>query len=184
MNATRLRRLAYAIPRLPLAVAWSVIESRILGAAAFISRSGIPLSDFSAARESINLLRKVDDALELIGHHDSRRMRRIRADVSRIVVADMPGLRGLHLSRGRACYVHRSFVELRSPGLIALTIVHEATHRRIEQSGVWYWPDLKSRIEARCLREQVSFAQLLPRGSFSDVDEWLGRAVRDDHSDH
>lgn len=45
---------------------------------------------------------------------------------------------------------------------IATTIVHEATHARLERYGVEYKQELRTRIEAICFRRELAFAARLP----------------------
>ncbi|MHC2436808.1 hypothetical protein [Bradyrhizobium sp. USDA 4451] len=45
---------------------------------------------------------------------------------------------------------------------IASTIVHEATHARLESCGIEYYEKDRHRIEAICLRRELSFLAGLP----------------------
>ena len=47
-------------------------------------------------------------------------------------------------------------------GDIASTIVHEATHARLERMGIAYKPDRRLRIEQACYRRQLAFVRNLP----------------------
>ena len=49
-----------------------------------------------------------------------------------------------------------------STAQIAMRIVHEATHARIDQNGLRYTASRRGRIEARCVSEEIAFAQRLP----------------------
>jgi hypothetical protein len=44
---------------------------------------------------------------------------------------------------------------------ISLVIIHEAAHARIAKAGVHYWPDLRQRIESRCILEEMGFCRRL-----------------------
>ncbi|MDR3467333.1 MAG: hypothetical protein P4M07_15485 [Xanthobacteraceae bacterium] len=44
---------------------------------------------------------------------------------------------------------------------IASTIVHEATHARLERCGIEYKEELRARIEATCFRRELAFAVCL-----------------------
>jgi hypothetical protein len=48
--------------------------------------------------------------------------------------------------------------------MIAATIVHEATHARLESCGIEYVEGMRHRIEAICLRQEIAFAAKLPNG--------------------
>jgi hypothetical protein len=45
---------------------------------------------------------------------------------------------------------------------IASTIVHEATHARLERYRIGYKEELRARIEAICFRRELAFAVRLP----------------------
>ena len=47
---------------------------------------------------------------------------------------------------------------------LAATVVHEAAHARLEESGVRYTADQRRRIEAICVRAEARFARRLPGG--------------------
>jgi hypothetical protein len=47
--------------------------------------------------------------------------------------------------------------------LIAATIVHEATHARLDRCGIGY-DKLRPRVEAVCFRRELAFAAKLPNG--------------------
>jgi hypothetical protein len=50
---------------------------------------------------------------------------------------------------------------------IATTIVHEATHARLERCGIEYKQELRTRIEAICFRRELAFAaRLTSRSGF------------------
>lgn len=112
------------------------------------------------------VFRRVEEALSLIKENDRLRYNRLIRDLERVWVRDTPGALG-NFSQGlRACSLDREFVlaEATRPELIATTIVHEATHARIEGCGIGYEEKLRSRIEAVCLRRELTFAKKLPNG--------------------
>ncbi|WP_405283433.1 hypothetical protein V3331_16335 [Gaopeijia maritima] len=47
---------------------------------------------------------------------------------------------------------------------LAATVVHEAAHIRLEESGVRYTPDRRRRIEAICVRAEARFAERITGG--------------------
>jgi hypothetical protein len=77
-------------------------------------------------------------------------------------------------------------------GLYACTLVHEATHGEIRSRGVHYTPELRSRIEQLCVREEQRFVSRLKlshpnlaAGLNPEFDaslwEWKWRATAADH---
>lgn len=47
---------------------------------------------------------------------------------------------------------------------LAMVIVHEATHARIDNRGIAYYVEDRERIEAACVRQEALFARALPGG--------------------
>jgi hypothetical protein len=112
------------------------------------------------------ILRRVEKALRLIQTYDQLRYNRLRRDLERVWIRDIPGAIGSYNKWLRACTLDRDFVvaEGSSPELIASTIVHEATHARLDLCGIDYKEELRSRIEAVCFRREIAFAKKLPDG--------------------
>ena len=132
---------------------------------------------------------RIEAAIELIHRYDRRRLERAARDMPRIV-AGFP-------DTGDACYdtidalgiLKLQTVARRdiTPEQLALCIVHEATHARIERCGIRYEPQRRVRIERACIQAELAFAQRLP----ADESEWYTRYLSDklqsppsdDHSD-
>lgn len=108
------------------------------------------------------ILRRVEEALRLIQKYDRLRYDRLVRDLERVWVRDIPGTRGSFDQPLRACSLDRVFVlaEKSCPELIAATIVHEATHARLDHCGIGYEEELRPRIEATCFRRELAFAQV------------------------
>jgi hypothetical protein len=113
------------------------------------------------------VLRRVEDALFLIKDNDQLRYSRLIRDLERIWVRDVPGALGTFNQELRTCSLDREFVlaETTRPELIAATIVHEATHARLDSYGIGYEEKLRARIEAICFRRERAFAAKLPNGA-------------------
>ncbi len=122
-----------------------------------------------ASFEPEPILRRVEEALCLIQTHDQLRYNRLIRDLERVWVRDIPGAIGNFNKSMRACTLDREFVvaEGSSPELIAVIIVHEATHARLDRCGIEYKEELRSRIEAVCIRRELAFAAKLPDGAQS-----------------
>jgi len=112
-------------------------------------------------------LPRVEAGLDLIRVHDRLRYHRLTRDLERIWVRPVPSYLAGFNAALRACELDSRFVlaETTSAELIAATIVHEATHARIDSFGVVYREELRARVERACLRREIAFAAKLPNGA-------------------
>jgi hypothetical protein len=112
------------------------------------------------------ILRRIEEALRLIQNYDRLRYNRLIRDLERIWVRDVPGAFGSFDHSLHACSLDREFVlaEKSSAEVIAATIVHEATHARLDRCGISYEEKLRPRVEAACFRREMAFAAKLPNG--------------------
>ena len=117
-------------------------------------------------------LRRVEDALRLIKDHDSLHYLRVVHNLERVWVHLIPGALGQYDPSLGTCVLDERFVLSETTTLerIASTIVHEATHARLDKWGIRYVEKERSRIEAICLRRELNFAARLP-GSDSFQEE-------------
>jgi hypothetical protein len=127
--------------------------------------------------QSEEILHRVEQALFQIKTHDLRRYNRLRRDLARIWVRLQGGDRGCYNSAVRACELDPRFVLRPSvtPSEVAVTIVHEATHARLEHCGISYSENRRHRIERVCFRQEIAFAQRLPDGTAAAqrAEQWL-----------
>lgn len=109
-------------------------------------------------------LARVVDALQLIRRHDPLQHSRVIDNLERIWVHLLPNARACFDRSLKACVFDERFVLLETTtlGHIASVIVHEATHARLERWGISYDEKRRSRIEAICLRRELSFIARLP----------------------
>ncbi len=108
---------------------------------------------------------RVEDALQLIKRHDSIHYSRTIHNLERIWVHLIPSAIACYDPTLMACVLDERFVLLETTTLerIASTIVHEATHARLERWGISYDNEKnRSRIEAICLRRELNFVAKLP----------------------
>lgn len=117
-------------------------------------------------------LDRVAAALQLIKTHDPRRYDRILRDLDRIWVRLLYGNAAQYNAVLNACEIDTRFVldEETTLELIAAVIVHEATHARLEKNGIVYDEPMRERIEAVCVRRELSFARKLPNGA--QIEAW------------
>jgi hypothetical protein len=109
-------------------------------------------------------LRRVEDALRLIKQHDSLHYSRIIHNLDRIWVNLLPSALAHYSPTLNACVLDERFVLSETTTLesIASTIIHEATHARLEGWGIDYDEASRYRIEAICLRRELNFLTKLP----------------------
>jgi hypothetical protein len=106
---------------------------------------------------------RVRVALVLIEKYEPRRLVRIRRDISAIGgVAG--GADGWYQVAARSILLSWPAVLRSTSAELAMTIVHEATHARIESLGVRYEEPLRTRIESLCVAQEAAFARTLPGG--------------------
>jgi hypothetical protein len=111
-------------------------------------------------------LRRVEDALQIIKRHDSLHYSRAIHNLERVWVRLLPTASACYDRSLKACILDERYVLLETTTLeqIACTIVHEATHAKLERWGINYYEKERSRIEAACLRRELNFIAKLPHG--------------------
>lgn len=109
-------------------------------------------------------LTRVEDALLLIKQHSPLDYARITRELERIWVDLVLYGLGEYRHSLRACILDERYVadSETTVGHIASTIVHEATHARLERYGIEYEERRRARIEAICFRRERAFAARLP----------------------
>ena len=119
------------------------------------------IADLSVGDHDPIVFDRVRDVLDLIASVDSKRFHRLQRDVTRIFVTHYGGAAGSYWSDLNACLLDWSDLggNLHSA---AMTLVHEATHARLEKAGIPYCDRLRERIERLCIREEIAFARQLP----------------------
>jgi hypothetical protein len=122
------------------------------------------------------ILKRAEEALEIIRQYDNRRYQRLRRDISRIWIRVLPGDQASFNAAAEACQLDSRYVRDASvaPQDLATSIIHEATHARIYRC-VPYREDLRHRIEAACRRQELAFSRRLPPGTAveEEVRAWL-----------
>ena len=109
-------------------------------------------------------LTRVESALLLIKQHSPLDYARIIRELERIWIDLLFHGLGEYKHSLRACILDERYVadSATTVGQIASTIVHEATHARLERYGIEYKEELRARIEAICFRREAAFAARLP----------------------
>lgn len=120
-----------------------------------------------SCRGSPEDLTRVEGALLLIKQHSPLDYARIIRELERIwVTLSFYGL-GQYKHSLKACILDERCVADSATTIerIAATIVHGATHARLERYGIEYRQELRTRIEAICFRRELAFAARLPNGA-------------------
>jgi len=126
-------------------------------------RRGLQLAVVKTA--DCHVMRELKAALSLIDAHAPSLARQLpRLFPGGVWVREMYNL-GAFVPRGRRCELGLSlFTAPHTPADIAVTLVHEAVHAKIERFGIAYDEHRRAAIEAVCIRREIAFAMRLPDG--------------------
>jgi hypothetical protein len=147
-----LQRLASWIDRFQL---WISIHAAYDG----LTISVLDLHDNSTA-----LVTRVKEALALLERYDARCYRRLKRDCQRIWLKVLVGAIGEYKHSLRTIALDQRFLASSATptSYISATLVHEATHARLNAWGVGYTEADRARVERLCFQQELAFAQLLP----------------------
>jgi len=121
---------------------------------------GLTLVDASDRATTDPCFLRLQQALGVISTHNPARYNRIRRDLDRIIVFTATGPE--YWPELNACILNRRVVEQESPVGLATTIVHEATHARLQLGGHRYRDETRARIEELCSRAELGFLRTVP----------------------
>lgn len=110
---------------------------------------------------------KVAAALELIAMHSPGAYRHVRQSVKQIVIAGRrSSFCGLYLYDLEWCLLARDWIrdDVATAPVIAMTIVHEATHGRLHRLGIQTTRENHIRVERLCVKAEIALAGRLPNG--------------------
>ena len=110
---------------------------------------------------------KIDQALNLISKFDSRSYFRIQRDIEKMwVSATGPDYAAEWIDELKMCIFNRDHICRAdiSANEVASTIIHEATHARLNRFKIGYEEEKRIRIEKICFKSQIAFAKRLPNG--------------------
>ncbi len=113
--------------------------------------------------ETEDVLDRLDEALLLIERHQPWRLRHLRRDLKRILVARFP-CRGAYIPGERTCVTELTFLARRdiTAATVASSIVHEGIHARVDRMGVRSEGRDRAKEERLCRRAELEFGQSLP----------------------
>lgn len=109
-------------------------------------------------------LTRIERALLLVKQHNPLHYSRIINDLDRVWIFLLSHGRAEYNHSLKACVLDERYVTNSATSVeqIASTIVHEATHARLERCRIAYNEDQRARIEAVCFRRELAFAVRLP----------------------
>jgi hypothetical protein len=112
-------------------------------------------------------LPRLESALLLIKRHSPLQYARILRDLDRIWIYLLPKAAGEYHASIHACVIDKRYFVNPNTSVedTASTIVHEATHARLDRCGIQYEEARRTRIEAVCCRRELAFAARLPNGT-------------------
>lgn len=100
-----------------------------------------------------------------------RSYHRALREMPRIIVRSMPNS-WYQVGTG-TCMLDMRTALTGSPGWIASTLIHEATHARLEQCGIPYTAKTRARCERLCRRAERQFVELLDPDVYVNKQQWL-----------
>ena len=114
-------------------------------------------------------------ALVLIRTYDPRRYGLLQRRLDRIFICPLIGALGSFSDGLKTCKLDHQSIAGFTPDWIASIIVHEATHAHPWLRRVGYTEDVRYRVEAICLRQQLEFARKLPGSAVmcETLERWL-----------
>jgi len=120
-------------------------------------------------------LERVEKALDLIKQYSPVHYCRVVRDLKRVWVYVLSGGSAEYERSLDACLLDERYVANSTVERIASSIIHEATHARLERLGIKYKEELRSRIEIICFRRELAFIAKLP--NTSELKDELVRSV-------
>ena len=111
--------------------------------------------------DHVRALGRVADALALIRTADTRRYARLLRDVRRVTLYGQVRTAGTFSAPQRAVVVDTMHAGTASLPMLALTLVHEATHARIHAAGLRVPESAMGREERICVEAEVAFVERL-----------------------
>jgi hypothetical protein len=110
------------------------------------------------------MFHKVAAGLEVLRKFYPRGYGTVRRQIQRVVVGYSPDARAKWWDPPRVCMLSIEYFsqEAASATDVAFSLLHEATHGRLERLGFSYTPERRLRLETICTRAQMTLAENLP----------------------
>jgi hypothetical protein len=112
----------------------------------------------------LELLPRIESALLLLQQHSPLQYARVLRDLDRIWIYLLPYAAAEYHASINACVIDKRYIASLDTSVeeLATTILHEATHARLDRCGIKYEEARRTRIEAICCRRELAFATRLP----------------------
>jgi hypothetical protein len=126
---------------------------------------GVPVTVTSRDERIFNsLFEKVAGGLEVLRRYHPRGYATVRRHIRRVLVGFLPNAQAAWWGPPRACMLSIEYFaeESATPSDVALSLLHEAMHGRLEARGFRYTRHLRFRLEATCTRAEMELAERLP----------------------
>ena len=121
---------------------------------------------FVASEDQEELFSRLAAAIELIERYDARLRHEIATNLRRVLISSASGAH--YLSGLQACRLGAQTVLHASTLSLAMTIVHEAMHARLDHEHWSYNPEERERVERACTEAEIAFAERVP-GSENEI---------------
>ena len=135
--------------------------SRPLAVADFDVRATLP-----DTVQELRIRQRLGAALDLVRNHAPLRYAYLQRDLPRILVGPSDALGECHAAVG-ICLLKFEYVvaDATTPEEVALTLVHEGSHARLDRAGVGYvGEERRARVERLCTKAELILAQRIPGG--------------------
>jgi hypothetical protein len=165
------RRAIFAARHVPWRPIRKAIERLMLRLAVPVDGYPVRVGIFLSHDNVGSLPERLRQMLELVQQVDPMVLERVRRLGVSVLVVRRPGSEYWYETRTIA--LSSELLMERSAGLAAAVFVHELTHARVATMGVWPWPDLVPRIEAICVRAEITFVRKLPRADYPSTDQFV-----------
>lgn len=120
---------------------------------------GVEVRDVRGARDA-SIIDKLNEALALLGQFAPVRLDQLRRYLSRIVITGATGPE--YWPSLRACVARADWVHAHAVSEVALMLVHEATHARIDHCGIRVTEHTRERVERLCMKREAEVAARMP----------------------
>jgi len=138
---------------------------------------GVTFSLFMRSVADFNIaFDKFAMALALLREHSPRSLRAVQAHTPRVFGIGIAAM-GQYLPLSDLCLVDDELLlgSALTPSRLACTLVHEATHARLNHAGIPYRSENKIRVERMCTRAEIQAAKTF--ADWSDLQVELERRM-------
>lgn len=144
----------------PLSIARKLLDRLLIRLSPSIRVDGLWVGAFCGDEQKV--FEKLRSAFEFIQKYDPSRYKRILREFDKVWVISLPGYPAGFAPDNRRCVIDDRHVLTSPVEFIASSLVHEATHGRLDRCGFGYSEDIRYRVERLCIRQERAFAARIP----------------------